>query len=124
MEIPAPPGDTAVCIEFQPITFCQTWKDDPGNTKQELWTLEPIPTSLLKQILPSTIEVIADIINISLRDGIFPESLKEALVKLLLKKANLDLLDKNFRPVYNLGYVRKLTEHATATQLVQPHRES
>ena len=65
----------------------------------------------------------ADIINISLKDGIFPESLKEALVKLLLKKANLDLLGRNKRPISNLGEVSKLTECAASTQIVN-HTES
>ena len=38
----------------------------------------------------------------------FPDTLKMALVKALLKKANLDLIDNNFRPVLNLAYIRKL----------------
>ena len=67
--------------------------------------------------------IIADIINISLRDGIFPETLRKALVRPLLKKPNLDLLDKNYRPVSNLSYVSKLIEQVAAVQLVN-HIES
>ena len=102
---------------FQPITLSKLERMIL-LTSSKSCELNPIPTSLLKLILPSTIEIIADIINISFRDGIFLESLNEALVKLLLKKANLDLLDRNFRLVSSLGYVSKLTEHAAATQLV------
>ena len=40
---------------------------------------------------------------------------------MLLKKANLDLLDRNFRPVSNLGCISKL--HAAATQHIN-HIES
>ena len=94
------------------------------STPSKSCELYPIPARLLKQILPSTIEIIADIINISLMDGIFPMSLKETVVKLLLKKANLYLLDRNYRLVSNLGYVSKLTEHAAATQLFDTQRES
>ena len=62
--------------------------------------------------------LIADIINTSLRDGIVPESFKRALVKPLLKKPGLELLDRNYRPVSNLGYISKLVECVVAVQLV------
>ena len=62
--------------------------------------------------------LIADIINTSLRNGIFLESFKRALVKPLLKKPGLDLLDRNYRPVSNLSYVSKLVECVVAAQLV------
>ena len=56
--------------------------------------IDPILTTLLKEILPSVITIFTEIINKSLISGIFPESLKEVLVKLLLKKANLNLIEK------------------------------
>ena len=49
----------------------------------------------------------------------FPDTLKMALVKPLLKKANLDLIDNNFRPVLNLTYIGKLAEHAATSQLTE-----
>ena len=49
----------------------------------------------------------------------FPDTLKEALVKPLPKKANLDLIDNNFRPVLNLAYIGKLTKCAAANQLIE-----
>ena len=80
--------------------------------------LDPIPTALLKQILPSIAALIADIINTSLRDGMVSESFKRALVKPLLKKPGLELLEKNYRPVSNLSYISKLVECVMAAQLV------
>ena len=80
--------------------------------------LDPIPTALLKQILPSVAALIADIINTSLRDGMVPEFFKRALVKPLLKKPGLELLEKNYRPVSNLSYISKLVECVVAAQLV------
>ena len=62
--------------------------------------------------------LIADIINTSLRDGFVLESFKTVLVKPLLKKPGLDLWDRNYRPVSNLGYISKLLEHVVAAQLV------
>ena len=115
-EIPAPP-EIQQFSKFQPITLSKL-KKMILSTQSKSCKINLIPTSLLKQILPSTVEIIADIINISLRDRVFPESLKKALVKPLLKKVNLDLLDRNFRPISNFGYVSKLIEHAAATQLV------
>ena len=93
------------------------------STPSKSCDLNPFPTGLLKWILPSTIEIITGIINISLSDGIFSKSLKEALVKPLIKKANRDLLDWKYRLVSNLGYASKLTEPATAIQFVD-HMES
>ena len=85
--------------------------------------LDPIPTALLKQIIPSIAALISDIIYTSLRDGIVLESFKRALVKPLLKKSGLELLEKNYRPVSNLSYISKLVEHVLAAQLVS-HIES
>ena len=81
--------------------------------------LDPIPTNLLKHILPCVLELITDIVNLSLDNGMFPDTLKMALVKPLLKKANLDLIDNNFRPVSNLAYVGKLAECAATSQLTE-----
>ena len=39
-------------------------------------------------------------------------------MKPLLKKANLDLVDKNYRPVSNLQFISKLIERVAAEQLV------
>ena len=72
--------------------------------------LDPILTNLLKQILPCVLQLITNIVNLSLDNGMFPDTLKMALVKPLLKKANLDLIDNNFRPVSNLAYIGKLAE--------------
>jgi hypothetical protein len=49
-------------------------------------------------------------INLSLVEGIVPETWKSALVLPLLKKLGLDLLFENYRPVSNLPFVAKLTE--------------
>ena len=116
VETPAPSNTNKLC-RFQPITLSNLQKII-RSTPNKSCDLDPIPTSLLKQILPSIVTTIADIINTSLKDGSFPESFKRALVRLLLKKPNLDLLKTNYRPVSNLSYVSKLVEHVVAVQLV------
>ena len=51
--------------------------------------IDPIPTTLLKDILPSIIKPITNIINISLQFGVFAKNWKVAVIKLLLKKPSL-----------------------------------
>ena len=58
--------------------------------------LDPILTSLLKRLIDKCLILITKIINISLTYGIFSEKWKVALVTLLLKKAGLALIDKNY----------------------------
>ena len=78
---------------------------------------DPIPTTLLKNILPSVLPLLTALVNGSMQTGVFPEDLKQALVKPLLKKANLDLVDKNYHPVTNLEFAGKIIERAFTDQL-------
>lgn len=52
--------------------------------------LDPIPTKLLKELLPVLGPPMLNIINGSLSTGCVPNSLKVAVIKPLLKKPNLD----------------------------------
>ena len=52
-----------------------------------------------------------------MQSSVFLESLKEALVKPLLKKITMELIDKNYGPVLNLQFTGKLIEHAVTDQL-------
>ena len=54
----------------------------------------------------------------SLSTGIFPEPLKTAIVKPLLKKPTLDCTSfKNFRPVSNIAFMSKVIDKVNAFQL-------
>ena len=79
------PLGTQDLSNFQPITLPELQKLI-HSTSNKNCVLDPIPTALLKQILPSIVALISEIINTSLRDGIVPESFKRALVKPLLEK--------------------------------------
>ena len=87
-----------------------------GQSNKMLWA-RPIPTSLLKKILPSVSQLLTAIVNRSTTLGTFPMLFKGALVWSLLKKANLDLVNKNYRPVLNLAFVGKLIKHVVADQV-------
>lgn len=78
--------------------------------------LDPMPTSLVLECSDVLLPVVTKIINLSLESGRFAEDWKCALVKPLLKKANADLLFKNYRPLSNLKYISKLVEKAVFDQ--------
>ena len=80
-------------------------------------TLDPMPTSLLKNSLDVVLPTITDIINTSLITGVFPSTFKSAVVIPLLKKPNLDVTFNSFRPISNLSFLSKLVERVVANQL-------
>ena len=78
--------------------------------------MDPMPTSLVVGCLDVLLPVITRIVNSSLSSGYFPAEWKEALVSPLLKKAGLDPVFKNLRPVSNPQFLSKLTERAVFDQ--------
>ena len=80
--------------------------------------LDPLPTSLLYEMLDLVLPALTRIINDSLCSGVFPDVFKTALVKPLLKKPKLDHNElKKFRPVSNLSFVSKILEKVVLSQL-------
>ena len=77
---------------------------------------DPVPTTLLKEILPQVIKPITKIINTSLELGIFASQWKVALVKPLLKKMGLALVVPNYHPVSNLPFLSKVLERCVVNQ--------
>ena len=98
---------------FQPLTHEEVRKIIMSSLS-EICENDTIPTPLLKEILPSILDLIVSVGNTSLTQGIFPDGLKEALVKPLLKKSNLELLKSNYQPVSNLTFISKVIEHCAA----------
>ena len=75
--------------------------------------LDPIPTWLLKKCVNELVPVITQIINLSFKNGDFPDTLKSALITPLIKKPSLDCeVLKNYRPVANLKFLAKTIERA------------
>ena len=56
--------------------------------------------------------------NESLQTSEFPDDLKEALVKILLKEISLEPILKNYMPVSNLPFIGKLMERCVIDQLM------
>ena len=118
---PIQTDDSCTCISPKLATFkVLTYQDVekivsrlPGKSCET----DPIPTSLFKETLPSLIGILRTIVNLQMQSSVFPQSLKEALVKPLPKKIMLELTDINYRPVSNLQFTGKLIEHAVTNQL-------
>ena len=70
--------------------------------------LDSIPTYLLKNCCDVLCPIITKMVNMSFEEGRVPENWKLALLKPLLKKAGMDLVFENFRPVNNLPFVAKV----------------
>ncbi len=60
------------------------------HLKSSTCYLDTLPTSFLKSVLNCLEADLLEVVNTSLLSGTFPNSLKTAVVKPLLKKSNLD----------------------------------
>ena len=113
-------------VNESPIMLSTYKKNSLEDTKRLIHTaatksceIDPIPTVLLKEHINIVAPTIRDIINLSLMSGTMPLQMKEALVRPLLKKPNLDLLQfKNYQPISNLTFISKLVERAVCEQLM------
>ena len=72
--------------------------------------LDILPTNVLKSFLDELLPIITKLVNLSLKQGIFPSKWKQAIVRPLLKKVGLELEFANYRPVSSLSFVSKLIE--------------
>ena len=79
---------------------------------------DPIPTWLVKECIHELSFILTVMVNKSLQGAYFPDSLKHASVRPLVKDANGDVENKkNFRPVSNLSFLSKLLEKAALQQI-------
>ncbi len=77
--------------------------------------LDPIPSKLLKEVLPEVIDPLLAIINSSLSLGYVPKTFKFAVIKPLIKRIPKDLV--NYRPISNLPFLSKILEKVASSQL-------
>ncbi len=80
--------------------------------------LDPVPTKLLKELLPVAEQPLLNIINSSLSLGHVPKPFKLAVIKPLIKKPKLDPCElANYRPISNLPFMSKILEKVVSAQL-------
>ncbi len=88
------------------------------SSKPTTCMLDPIPSKLLKEVLPEVIDPLLAIINSSLSLGYVPKTFKLAVIKPLIKKPQLDPKDLvNYRPISNLPFLSKILEKVVSSQL-------
>ena len=96
---------TVILHEFRPITLDETKKLFLSAAPKS-YKLDCIPMKLLRNHIYVLAPTIQKIINISITNGTISTNMKEALLRPLLKKLNLDLHKfRKFRPVSNLSFV-------------------
>ena len=79
--------------------------------------LDPAPTWLVKRAIDVVAPVIADVCNVSVLSGFFPQSQKLAQVTARLKKPSMDPDDLNsFSPISNLTLLSKIMERMVTKQ--------
>ena len=101
---------------FQPEELCKIVM----QMKPTTCDLDCVPTQLLISCVDVIIPLITDIVNHSLKTGQFPDSLKRAIIRPLLKKPGADASDlTNYRPVSNLSFLSKIIERAVSARLCQ-----
>ena len=88
------------------------------SSKPTTCMLDPIPSKLLKEVLPEVIGPLLTIINSSLSLGYVPKTFKLAVIKPLIKKPQLDPRELvNYRPISNLPFLSKILEKVVSSQL-------
>ena len=119
------PSDPSVadCIhlsQFREVAMADVRRIIIIKSSNSSCLLDPEPTWLLKQHLEIHLPALTEIVNSSLRYGIFPTNAHTAMVSPLLKKPSLCKDDlKNYRPVSNLHFSAKIIEKCAAKQFVE-----
>jgi len=72
-------------------TFYRDWYQTVAEKSNAFCAVDPMPTWLVKDCLDVVIKPITNIVNKSLSLGVFPRSMKAALVKPLIKKNHYGL---------------------------------
>ena len=112
-----PESDDKTLSSFEPATEDEV-KKLLTKTSSATCALDPLPTPLLKECSSVLLPILTKIINLSLSGAEVPLTMKQALVKPLLKKTILDPeILKNYRPISNLSFVSKLIERIVASRL-------
>ena len=96
-----------------------------GVGRWESCILDAVPTWFLKSNCELFADVITRIVNLSLSTGVFPDSLKHAIIGPLIKKQSLDRNTlKNYRPVSNIKFLSKVIERIVVNNITKHMNEN
>ena len=118
-----PDNEPPTFCSFQAVTETEVLKfikESPSKT----CSLDPCPTHIVKQCIDILLPSLTKLVNLSLKNGIFLNPFKQAIVTPLLKKSTLSKEDlKSYRPVSGLSFLSKLVERIVAAQ-IRSHMDS
>ncbi len=87
-------------------------------SKSTTCLFDPVPTKLLKELLPVAEEPLLNIINSTLSLVHIPKLFKLAVIMPLIKKPKLDPCElANYRPISNLMFMSEILEKVVSAQL-------
>lgn len=103
--------------QFENINH-KTLEETVLHLKPSSCCLDILPTNLFKNVFNCLATELLQIVNNSLKSGIFPEAVKIAVIRPLLKKSSLDVsVLNNYRPISNLPFIGKIIEKVIYRQL-------
>ena len=105
-----------VLFPFHDITKDEIRKEISKLDGSKATPVGDIPAEMLKSTIDVHVSFRRKIINLSIRNGCFPDELKAAEVTLIFKK-NDDLDKENYRPVSILPHVSKVFERVMYIQI-------
>ena len=113
------PSHGSLLHDFRPVTeddLLRIIMKSPTKT----CALDPLPTWLLKRHSSVILPKLTEVVNASLEQGAFPNSLGHAIVTPILKKSSLDRNDlKNYRPVSSISSISKYIEKVVSARLTE-----
>ena len=102
--------------DFTPCTT-QELKDILVKTRLKVSPSDALPAFLMLHCIDDILPYLVIMVNTSLSNGTI-KRLDEALVRPLFKKNGLDPEQmKSYRPISNLSFISKLTEHVVLSRL-------
>ena len=79
---------------------------------------DPAPVWMIKDCIDVVLPIVLYIVNRSLKESVFPQPLKHAVVRPIIKDTDGDSESyKNYRPVSNLPFLSKVIEKCVSLQL-------
>ena len=83
--------------------------------------LDPLPISIFKKAVENGkfLHIITRIVNLSLNRGQFANTWKTAIIRPLLKKLGLEIIQSSYRLISNLSFVSKLMEKCFLDQFLE-----
>ena len=103
-------------FSFHEITEDETQKEISKLDGSKTTPVGDIPAKMLKSAIDVHVSLPTKTINLSIRNGCFPDEMKAAEVIPIFKK-NDDLGKENYRPVSVLLHVSKIIERVMYTQI-------